>query len=155
MPLLPVLIASTTLLPGLWEYTSSFAGMGGKVERRCLSKAEVDEFLTDPSNRHYDCDYTTRVVGGGRLRLKGVCTSRRHPEQKIGVSLRGRYTPQSVALKGTALAPVFGGLQLPVGASVSAHRVAAACDAPAAASPTPQPANGAPSGAPNGAPTGG
>ena len=130
MPLLPVLIASTTLLPGLWEYSSSLAGMSGKTERKCLSKAEVDHFLTYPSNRHYDCDYTTRVVGAGRVRLKGVCTNRKHADQKIGVSLRGTYTPQTITLRGQALAPVFGGLQLPVGASVSARRVSAACDAP-------------------------
>ena len=130
MPLLPLLLASTTLLPGLWEYQSSLAGMSGKTERKCLSKAEVEKFLTDPSNRHYDCDYGTHTVGGGRVRLKGVCTSRKHAEQKIGVSLAGTYTPETIAMHGTALARVLGGLELPVAASVTAHRVEATCAAP-------------------------
>lgn len=144
MPLLPILIASTTLLPGLWEYSSSLAGMSGQAERKCLSKAEIDRFLTNPSNRRYDCDYTTRTVGGGRVVLKGVCTSRKHVEQKIGVSLRGTYTPETITLRGQALAPVFGGLQLPVGASVSAHRMSAACGPPApAATPSEPPTQNA------------
>ena len=144
MPILPVLLASTTLLPGLWEYTSSLAGMSGKTEQKCLSKAEVDRFLTEPSNRHYDCDYSTRSVGGGRVRLRGVCTSRKHPEQKIGVSLRGAYTPETVTLKGVANARVFGGLELPVGASVTARRLSAACTAAPAPTPPAAPAPTAP-----------
>lgn len=139
MLLLPVLIASTTLLPGLWEYSSSLAGMSGKTERKCLSKAEVDRFLTDPSNRRYDCDYTTRTVGAGRVRLQGVCTSRKHAEEKIGVSLAGTYTPETIALKGTALARIFGGLEVPVGASVVAHRVSGDCPAAPAPSSAPSP----------------
>ena len=132
MPLLPILIASTTLLPGLWEYTSSLAGMSGKTETKCLSKAEVDRFLTDPGNRRYDCDYATRQVGGGKVRLKGVCTSRKHAEQKIGVSLTGTYTPETISLKGVASARVIGNLELPVAASVTARRLGAACAPPAA-----------------------
>ena len=137
MPLLPLLIATTTLLPGMWEYSSSLAGMSGQVERKCLSKAEIDRFLTNPSNRHYDCDYTTRLVGGGRVRLKGVCTNRKHAEQKIGVSLRGTYTPETITLKGTALPQLFGGLTIAVGASVTARRIGADCEA---ASPSTPPA---------------
>ena len=140
MPLLPLLIASTTLLPGLWEYQSSLAGMSAKTERKCLSKAEIERFLTEPSNRRYDCDYTTRVVGGGRVRLKGVCTSRKHAEQKIGVSLAGVYTAETIALTGTALPRIFGGLELPVGASVSAHRVSGDCPPPPT-QPAPAPAS--------------
>ncbi len=135
MPLLPILIASTTLLPGLWEYTSSLAGMSGKTETKCLTKAEVDRFLTDPGNRRYDCDYTTREVGGGKVRLKGVCTSRKHAEQKIGVTLAGTYTPETINLKGTASARLIGDLELPVGASVTARRLGATC----AAAPPPSP----------------
>ena len=135
MPLLPLLIASTTLLPGLWEYTSSLAGMSGKTETKCLSKTEVERFLTDPSNRHYDCDYTTREVGGGKVRLQGVCTSRKHATQKIGVTLAGSYTPETISLKGTASARVIGNLELPVAASVSARRLGAACSAPPPTSP--------------------
>ena len=139
MPLLPLLIASTTLLPGLWAYQSSLAaGMSGKSEQKCVTKAELDEFLTNPSNRHYACDYSSRAVGGGRVRLKGVCTSRKHPEQKIGVTLRGAYTPETIKLKGVAHAPVFGGFELPVAYTVTAHRLAATCDAaPPAATPPP------------------
>lgn len=139
MPLLPVLIASTTLLPGLWEFQSSLAGMSGKSETKCLTKAQVDRFLTDPSNRHYDCDVSEREVGAGKVRLKGVCANRKHAEQKIGVSLAGTYAPETFSLKGTALPRIFGGIEVPVAASVTAHRVSADCSA-APPSPAPAPA---------------
>ena len=128
MPILPALLAATTLLPGLWEYRTSLAGMGGKAEQKCLSKVEIDKFLTDPSNRHYDCDYSTREVLAGRVRLEGVCTSRKHAEQKIGVSLKGAYTPTTISMKGMAK-PRIVGLELPLSASVTAERVG---DCPAA-----------------------
>ena len=131
MPLLPLLVASAAMLPsgGLWEYQSSLGGMAGKSEQRCLTEAEVRHFLTDPSNRHYACDMTTREVGDGRVRLKGVCTSRKHPEQKVGVTLGGGYTAGTIDLKGQGSARVIGDLELPVSISVSAHRVAADCAA--------------------------
>lgn len=140
MPLLTLLIASTTLLPGLWEYSSTLAGMSGQVERKCLSKAEIDGFLTNPSNKRYDCDYTSRVVGHGRVRLKGVCTNRKHAGQKIAVSMRGTYTPESIVLKGVAEAPIFGGFTVPVAATVRAHRVNGDC----ASSPTAAPVDKSP-----------
>ena len=140
MPLLPLLIASTTLLPGLWEYQSSLGGMGGKTEQKCLTKSEVDRFLTDPSNRHYACDITSREVGGGKVRMQGVCTNRKHAEQKIGVSLSGGYTPETFTLKGKASAKVIGDLELPLSVSVNAHRLGAACQA-AAPAPPPTPAD--------------
>jgi hypothetical protein len=133
MPLLPLLIASTTLLPGLWEYSSGLAGLSGKTEQKCLRKSEVEQFLTDPSNRHYDCKPSARSVGDGRVRWTGVCTSRKHPEQHFSVSLNGTYTPETFRLKGKGDAPVFGGLQLPVSASITAHRLSADCPAAAAA----------------------
>ena len=143
MPILPLLLASTTLLPGLWEYQSSLAGMSGKSEQKCLSKAEVERFLTDPSNRHYDCEYGVREVGGGKVRLEGVCTNRKHPTQKIGVNLRGAYTAESINLSGKASAKVIGNLELPVAASVTGRRLSASCPAPAVTGepvPTPAPA---------------
>ncbi len=126
MPLPALLAAATTLLPGLWEYQTSLGGMGGKSEQKCLSKAEIDKFLTDPSNRHYDCDYTTREVGAGRVRLEGVCTNRKHAEQKVGVSLKGAYTPTTIRMKGVAK-PRIVGLELPLSASVTAERISAVC----------------------------
>ena len=128
MPVLPILLAATTLLPGLWEYKSSLAGFGGEPERKCLTKAQVDKFLTDPSNRHYDCDYSTREVGGGKVRLAGVCTNRKHAEQRFNVALSGTYSDDTITLKGTAGLPL-GAVTLPLGASVSAKRVSADCDA--------------------------
>ncbi len=141
MPILPLLVASAALLPGLWEYQSSLGVVGGKAERKCLSKAEVERFLTDPGNRRYDCDYSTRQVADGKVRLKGVCTSRKHPDQKIGVSAWGAYTSETIELKGQGTARVIGALELPITVSFSAHRVSADC--PAAGSAAPGPAEGA------------
>ena len=129
--LLPVLLAATTLLPGLWEYKISLAGFGGEPERKCLTKAQIDKFLTDPSNRHYDCSYSTREVGAGSVRLEGVCANRKRPTETIGMSLKGAYTPTTIDMKGTAR-PKLAGLELPLGASVKAERVGE-CPAPEAA----------------------
>lgn len=121
MPLLPALLVATTLLPGLWEYKATLVGLG-EPERKCLTKAEIDRFLSDPSNRHYACDYSTRQVGGGSVRLEGVCSKRKKPSEKIGMSLAGTYTPTTIEMKGTAR-PRFAGLELPLSAAVSAQRV--------------------------------
>lgn len=122
MPLLPALLAAaTTLLPGLWEYKATLVGFGD-AERKCLSKAEIDKFLTDPSNRHYACDYGTREVGGGSVRLAGVCSKRKKPSERITLSLAGSYTPTTIEMKGKAGLPL-GGLELPLSAAVTATRV--------------------------------
>lgn len=130
MTLLPILLAATTLLPGLWEYKTSLAGMGGgDPERKCLTKAEIDRFLTNPENRHYDCAYPTKRVSAGKVKLEGVCTSRKHAEQTVGVAFEGDYTPTTISLKGVARPRIIAGLELPVSASVTAERVSAECPA--------------------------
>ena len=130
MPILPALLAATSLLPGLWEYRTSLLGVGQDPEQRCLSKAEIDQFLTNPSNRHYACEYATREVGRGTVRLEGVCSKRKRPEEKIGMSLAGSFTPNTIQMKGTAR-PRFAGLELPVSASVTAERISETCPPPA------------------------
>ena len=139
MPIaLPALLAAaTTLLPGLWEYKTSLVGVGGAPGQKCLTKAQIDKFLTDPSNRHYDCDYATREVGGGHVKLAGACTNRKHPEQKIGLTLKGDYTPETIEMKGHATTKLAG-LDLPLAAAVTAHRLSD-CTPGAPATPTPPP----------------
>ena len=145
MPVLPALLAATVLMPGLWEYQSSLVGSRGAPEQKCLAKAEVERFLTNPSNKHYDCDYTTRDVARGKVRLEGVCANRKHPEQKIGVSLRGDYSSTTIELKGVAK-PRIVGLELPLAAAISAHRLGD-CSAPPPAPVTPAPTTAAPAAA--------
>ncbi len=132
--LIPILLAATTLLPGLWEYRTTLVGFGGEPERKCLSKAEIDKFLTDPSNRHYDCSYSTRKVGGGSVTLEGVCANRKRPKETIGLSLKGAYTPTTIDMKGVAR-PRLAGLELPLGATVKAERLS---DCPATTEAAPK-----------------
>ncbi len=117
---------SGAILPGWWEYTSNvLGGLQSKTDRWCVKPEEVDRIVAGPSNRHYRCTYPVREVGGGRIRLEGVCISKHGRE--VPVTASGAYTPTSFKLSGTARP--FG---VPVPASIRAHRLAEACPAPSA-----------------------
>lgn len=128
---LPVAAApSRTVLPGLWEYTSSTAVSAAKTDRRCVRPDQIEAFVSGPSNSHYRCTYPVKELGGGRARFEGVCVSKhgaRYP-----VRWDGTYTSESFDLHGT-VRPNLGGLEIPVSATISARRVAADCPAAAPA----------------------
>ncbi len=120
------------ILPGYWEYTNrlEFLFTDTKVEKRCVKPEDVDKFLAGPSNRHYKCDYPTRVVGGGKARFEGVCRDKRGREAKV--SAVGSYAPKAFHLDAT-LGTSIGGLPISPTASVDAKWLAADCPDPDAA----------------------
>jgi hypothetical protein len=95
--------------PGYWESTNQLLSpiRTSKVERRCITPADVDKFLAGPSNRHYNCVYPTRIVAGGYIRMAGVCTERKKGRQ-VTVSGYGNYTPTSFTLTATIATELLG-----------------------------------------------
>lgn len=125
-----VTAAPSAIQPGYWESTNKLLSPihQTKVEKRCITPAEVDKFMAGPSNRHYVCTYPTRVIAGGVIRLKGVCVSK--SGQKVAVRGAGTYTPTSFTLTAD-IATVLLGLDILGRASTEAHRIGDVCPVPA------------------------
>ena len=121
--------AANPILPGLWEYTSTGLG-SGSVEQHCLTQKDIAKVFAGFSNRHYECTYPVREVGGGRWKFEGTCSNRKHPSQKAGIELAGAYAAEAFDLKGHVSPEVLPGLSLPVSATLTAKRVGATCTPP-------------------------
>jgi hypothetical protein len=123
-------LASQAILPGYWESTNAvtFPLPDKKTERKCISAAQIEDYLSGPSNNHYTCHYDSRRVEDGQLAMQGHCVDNNGLTSKIKVE--GAYTPTSFNLKGH-LQMIIGGLTVPVEASTDAHRISAACPADA------------------------
>ncbi|MBX3486224.1 DUF3617 family protein [Phenylobacterium sp.] len=126
----PAAHAAATITPGYWESTNRLLSpiRQSKTEKRCITPAEVDKFLSGPSNRHYACTYPTRVFAGGQIRLKGTCVSKKG--RKVAVQGTGSYSPDSFSLT-AEIATEFLGLDVVGKASTEARRIGDACPSPA------------------------
>ena len=112
----------TSILPGYWEYSAKLFGVG-KLQRKCLQRDEVEDFLTRPCNRHYTCVYPTKQVGGGKLKLDGYWQNKEGKRATVHAS--GDYRPKSFNIKANGKA--IGGI--PFVASMDAKWLAAECPA--------------------------
>lgn len=113
--------------PGYWESRNKM-GIGpitlsDKVERKCLTPKEVDKFMDGPSNRHYLCEYPTRVIQDGKITMAGQCVHRKKGT-KIALQLSGTYTETSFDMK----ARLKWGMLVGAGTS-SAKRIGDVCPA--------------------------
>lgn len=126
----PAAQAATTITPGYWESTNKLLSpiKQSKTERRCITPAEVDKFMSGPSNRHYTCTYPTKVFAGGQIRLKGTCVSKKG--RKVAVQGTGSYAPNSFNLT-AEIATEFLGLDVVGKASTEARRIGDTCPSPA------------------------
>jgi len=119
--------AQTPIEPGYWESTNQLLSpiRTSKVERRCITPADVDKFLAGPSNHHYDCSYPTRVVEKGVIRMAGVCVAKKGG-RRVEVAGDGVYTPSRFQITAT-IATEFAGIPLRGRASTDARRIADTC----------------------------
>ena len=95
----PALTAdSATIRPGYWDVTNKVEAIISKTttEKRCISPAEVSKFMMGPSNRHYKCEYPTRVFKDGKITLKGQCASKKG--RQVLIEATGSYAPESFRL---------------------------------------------------------
>jgi len=119
-------LAQQTILPGYWESTSQATLLSRgdpKVERRCLTAEQVEEFLSHPSTSRYTCTYTTHSVHGGVAHMEGQCVDRHGTS--FNVAWQGAYKPESFHLDARLSLPnlaMFNG-----SASIDAHRISADC----------------------------
>ena len=122
--------AATPIQPGYWESTNRLLSpiRQSKTERRCLTAADVDKFMSGPSNRHYKCTYPTNVIAGGKITLRGTCVSKKG--RKVAVQGSGAYTPTSFNLT-AEIATEFLGLDVVGKASTEARRIGDDCPPPA------------------------
>jgi hypothetical protein len=121
--------APPPIQPGYWESTNRLLSpiKQTKTERRCITPADVDKFVSGPSNRHYACTYPTKVFSGGKITLKGTCVSKKG--HKVAVRGAGAYTPTSFNLT-AEIATEFLGLDITGKASTEARRIGDVCPAP-------------------------
>jgi hypothetical protein len=121
--------APATIQPGYWESTNRLLSpiKQSSTEKRCITPADVEKFMSGPSNRHYACSYPTKVFAGGQIRLKGSCVSKKG--RKVAVQGQGAYTPTSFTLT-AEIATEFLGLDITGKASTEARRIADVCPPP-------------------------
>lgn len=116
--------AETLVLPGYWRSVNKSNFVVTKVteDKRCLTSAQVMNFITNPSNKHYKCEYGTREMADGKIRLHGACVDKKGLTVQIDAS--GEYGAEW--FKMTAKWSLNG---LPVGgtASTDAKRISAVC----------------------------
>ena len=119
-------MAAESILPGYWESTNRMLSpiRTTDVEKRCLTKADVEKFMMGPSNRHYACTYPTRSFAGGKILLKGSCVSRKG--RQVAVSGEGEFTPTTFKLVAN-IATTFAGIPVSGRASTEARRLSDAC----------------------------
>lgn len=118
--------AADSILPGYWESTNRMLSpiRTTDVEKRCLTKADVEKFMMGPSNRHYTCTYPTRSFAGGKILLKGSCVSKKGRE--VAVSGEGNFTPTTFKLVAN-IATTFAGIPVSGRASTEARRLSDTC----------------------------
>jgi hypothetical protein len=118
----------SVIQPGYWESTNRLLSpiRTSKVERRCITPADVEKFLAGPSNRHYDCTYPSKLIENGVIRMSGACVKRKGGGGKIMVAGEGVYTQTSFKITAT-IATEIAGIPLSGRASTEARRIADAC----------------------------
>lgn len=121
--------AAPLIQPGYWESTNRLLSpiKQSSTEKRCITPADVEKFMSGPSNRHYACTYPTKVFSGGKITLKGTCVSKKG--RKIAVQGTGAYTPTSFDLT-AEIAAEFLGLDIVGKASTEARRIGDTCPPP-------------------------
>ena len=119
-------MAATTILPGYWESRnhSELLITQDSTDRKCITPAQVESYLTGPANSHYTCTYDQRSVGDGAVHLAGQCVDK--SGLRLGVAIAGTYTPESFHLK-AQLRTTFASLPIAGMASIDAHRLSPDC----------------------------
>ena len=115
--------ATSEVLPGYWEYTTSVFGVRD-TEQKCVRHSEINRFFGGLSTRKWQCTYPVSEAANGRARFEGTCQDRKG--RRVNVRLNGTYQDQSFRFNG--------GAQLSRGtpyipATITARRISAQCPA--------------------------
>lgn len=125
----PAFAQEQAILPGYWDVTNKVSAIisQSKTEKRCITPSEVSKFMMGPSNRHYKCDYPTRVFKDGKIRLKGDCATKNG--SKASIEATGTYSPTTFTMN-AKISTVYAGVPLSANATTSAKRIAETCPVP-------------------------
>ena len=129
----PAAAQEQTILPGYWDVTNKVSAIISqtKTEKRCITPSQVSKFVMGPSNRHYKCDYPTRIFKDGKIALKGQCATKNG--SKAALQATGTYSPTTFTMVAD-ISTVYLGLPLSARARTAAKRISDTCPAPQAAS---------------------
>ncbi|MBS0492205.1 MULTISPECIES: DUF3617 family protein [unclassified Phenylobacterium] len=124
----PAAAQEQTILPGYWDVTNKVSAIVSqtKTEKRCITPAEVSKFVMGPSNRHYKCDYPTRVFKDGKIRLKGACATKNG--SKAALEATGTYSPTTFTMN-AKISTTYAGVPLSANAITTAKRISETCPA--------------------------
>ncbi len=127
------------VLPGSWESVERYSLAllsGGSHARKCLTQAQVAQFVISPQTSHYRCSYQSRKVEGGQATFRGgSCYSHKGRLVLSNVDVDGRYAPEFFHLDFRFKFMVSPTAGLPGSASIDAHRLGEACPADPPPSP--------------------
>lgn len=131
---LPAHAQEDTIKPGYWDVTNKVSAVISqtKKEKRCITPAEVAKFVMGPSNRHYKCDYPTRVFKDGKITLKGQCATKNG--SKAAVQATGTYSPSSFTMVAD-ISTTYAGLPISGTATTTAKRISDTCPTPDPSAP--------------------
>ncbi|WP_174300713.1 DUF3617 family protein [Caulobacter sp. S45] len=122
---------ASPVLPGYWESSEQYSLAllsGASHARKCLTQAQVAQFVSSPQTSHYQCSYKSRKVEGGRADFRdGSCYSHRGRLVLSKVEVDGRYAPETFHLDFHFKFMVSPTAGLPGSASIDAHRLGAEC----------------------------
>ena len=129
----PAQAQEQTILPGYWDVTNKVSAIISqtKSEKRCITPAEVSKFVMGPSNRHYKCDYPTRVFKNGKISLKGNCATKNG--SKAAIQATGSYSPTTFNME-AKISTTYAGVPLSGTATTTAKRISETCPGAPAAS---------------------
>ncbi|MBS0295478.1 MAG: DUF3617 family protein [Proteobacteria bacterium] len=116
--------------PGYWEATSKVTSPlpTKKVEKICITPDKVDKYMEGPSNHIYKCTYPTKVIGGGKILLKGDCRDKKGEGGQIEGS--GTYSPTTLHVN-ASVKTKLAGLPITIRASSDLVRIGDICPADA------------------------
>ena len=122
--------AADKVLPGYWESTTHYSLLLSQTSttRKCLTTAEVEEWLTKPAPKHFECTYGSKRVGGGTAHFDMTCVDGR--AHTLRMSINGTYAPERFHLVANGSLTMMG-VPLPGSADIDAHRLSAECPADA------------------------
>ena len=121
--------APETIAPGYWETTSQVVSPfpTKKVERRCITAADVDKVIGGSPNHIYTCTYPNRHVADGKIKLAGSCRTKRG--DPVPITTEGVYTRDSLRMD-AYIRPKIGGLSVTVHARTTGARIGDVCPTP-------------------------
>ncbi|MDP3853752.1 DUF3617 family protein [Phenylobacterium sp.] len=125
----PAFAQDGAILPGYWEVTNKVTALVSqtKTETRCITPPEVAKFMLGPSNRHYKCDYPTRIFKNGKITLKGKCATKNGHTAMLEAT--GAYSPTTFKMV-AEIDTSYGALPISGKATTEARRISDTCPTP-------------------------